>query len=406
MPPPAQTLHTTHDDITYDHQAAHSAALLAPHDLRDAARVSSASDALQSSSSGNDLEENLAPTSNSRMSFFDEEYVQGRRVPSPPATIEIDFEPPEEIANLRVEIERVLASTGWVPDFKAARIPSLQRDATTHLALQALLSQRIQTETELNAMYSDKAPDGTPLDPEQDLEGDYNRMHPGRDFEKDYHRLNALYIDLNRRMYTLFLDYLNDPSRPQRKRKAQDMALSAIMHIPPPNTSNAARTDIGPPCPYVHIAALPTPPLTSPLLEHIHFIEEGHRAMIASTVPSPYANSVSAIADSGASHVLFRLSDAHILSNTEFSSSKPYAALTAANHATIIAIGRGTLTVQNLAITAFIFRINPILQLGLYISVPAKNVSDFLQKSTDTRSYRQTRGYSLPLECQPPTRNG
>jgi hypothetical protein len=136
------------------------------------------------------------------------------------------------------------------------------------------------------------------------------------------------------------------------------MALSdfAITHIPLPNMSSTTSTEIGPPCPYVHIAALPTPPLMSPSLEHINCTEESHRAMFASTVPSPYTNSVSAIADSGASHVLFRLSDAHILSNTEFSSSTPYAALTAANHATITAIGRGTLTVQNLTLTAYIFR--------------------------------------------------
>jgi hypothetical protein len=180
-PQPDHSLDTTHDDISYDHQAAHRTALLASQDLSDATPNSSASDALQSSS----RDASLAPSSNPRMSFFDEEYAQGRRVPSPPAAIEIDFEPPEEIDQLRGEIEQILASTGWVPDFQAARIPSLQRDATTHLALQALLTQRVQTETGLNAMYSDEDPDGTPLDPERDLEGDYNRQNPGRDFETD-----------------------------------------------------------------------------------------------------------------------------------------------------------------------------------------------------------------------------
>jgi hypothetical protein len=152
-------------------------------------------------------------------------------------------------------------------------------------------------------------------------------------------------------MFTLFLAYLNDPARPQRKRKAEDMTLSAIAH-----TSGDTSTDIGPPCPYMHIATLPTPSLTSPKLEHIACTEENNRAMLSRTVPSPYTNSVSAIAASGASHVLLRQSDAFILSTAEFSSSKPYDVLTAANNATITAIGRGTLTVQTISITAYIFR--------------------------------------------------
>jgi hypothetical protein len=64
-PLPAHALATTHDDITYDHQAAHSAA----NALRDAAQFSSANDALQSLSSSNDRDVNLASISNSRMSF-------------------------------------------------------------------------------------------------------------------------------------------------------------------------------------------------------------------------------------------------------------------------------------------------------------------------------------------------
>jgi hypothetical protein len=235
-----------HEDITYDHEAAHRAALVTHHEVREASQTACANDAMQSSSTGSDRDMAPAP-STARQSFYDEEYVQGRRVLPPPNEIEIDFEPPEEIDQLRVEITEILANASWLPDFKAARIPWIQRDAVTHRALYALLYQRGKTESELNALYSDEAPDGTLLDPQRDLEGEYNRLHPGRDFETDYQRLNTLYNDINRRMFILFLAYLNDPARSQRKRKAEDMALSAITHIPPSaNTSGDAATDGGP----------------------------------------------------------------------------------------------------------------------------------------------------------------
>ena len=343
---------TDNDDITYDHGAAHRAALVPHHEAREESQTASANDAMQSSSTSDDRDRPSAP-STARQSFYDEEYVQGRRVPSPPNEIDIDFEPPEEIYQLQVEITGILANAGWLPDFKAARIPSLQRDAATHRELYALLYQRGKTENELNALYYDEAHDGTLLDPKRDIEGDYNRRNPGRDFETDYQRLNTLYNGLNRRMFTLFLTYLKDPARSQRKRKAEEMALTAITHIlPSDDTNGEASNDSIPPCPYVHIAKLPTPPLASPQLEYIACTKEGNRALLSHTVPSPYTNSVSAIADSGASHVLLRQSDSHILSETEFSSSKPYAVLTAANNATINAIGRGTLTVQTISITA------------------------------------------------------
>jgi hypothetical protein len=72
------------EDITYDHQAAHIAAILGK--VRN------------------------SPSPTARMSFFDEEYVQGRRVPSPPPTsIELDFEPESAVNHVRNNIVRLLA---------------------------------------------------------------------------------------------------------------------------------------------------------------------------------------------------------------------------------------------------------------------------------------------------------
>jgi hypothetical protein len=69
-------------------------------------------------------------------------------------------------------------------------------------------------------------------------------------------------------------------------------------------------------------------------------------------------NSVTAIADSGASHVLIRHADDHVLTNREYTTpgALPYATLIAANGATLKAIGRGTLEVgTNFKLSAYIF---------------------------------------------------
>ncbi len=125
-------------------------------------------------------------------------------------------------------------------------------------------------------------------------EAKYQRLHPGQDFEMDYQRLNQQYVDLNRNMFTVFLRYLADPSSPQLKRKADDTAPSVLMQIKR-TAVGPTEIDIGPPCPYVHISALPTPPLQSPLFECIDLTEAGNRAIMMhndgdlplTAVPSP-----------------------------------------------------------------------------------------------------------------------
>jgi hypothetical protein len=69
------------------------------------------------------------------------------------------------------------------------------------------------------------------------------------------------------------------------------------------------------------------------------------------------AMAVSALADSGASHVLFKASSAHILQDVEYSrkNESPFAVLKAANHGVLTAIGRGFLDIADLRVQAFIF---------------------------------------------------
>ncbi len=182
-------------------------------------------------------------------------------------------------------------------------------------------------------MLDDRAADGTPLDPK-------------RDFEKDYERLNQLYKDLNRSMFECYLRYLDEKEATRERKRKADTGLSAV------DVTDTL------PCPYTHIANLPVPSPTSPQWDSITLTETGNKALLMQGVHSQPGRSVTAIADSGASHVLIRASDAYILQSTEFSPSKahPYAVLKAANHAIITAIGRGILAVQNLAVTAYVFR--------------------------------------------------
>ncbi len=151
-PPPSQTddmqSSSVQDDVTYDHQAAHIAAI--PGRIRN------------------------SPSPTARMSFFDEEYVQGRRVPSPPpTTMELDFEPESAVNHVRNNIVRMLAQKSWLPDFKEHRVPSMQRDPQVHQELSALLSRRREIDKELMDMLSDRDEDGKPLDPKRDFEADY-----------------------------------------------------------------------------------------------------------------------------------------------------------------------------------------------------------------------------------------
>ncbi len=77
-----------------------------------------------------------SPPPGTRMSFFDEEYVEGQRVPSPtegeatpdPSPIDasassaVAREPPADIANLRDRIYHNLLHRTYMPNFPAAKV--------------------------------------------------------------------------------------------------------------------------------------------------------------------------------------------------------------------------------------------------------------------------------------------
>ena len=74
--------------------------------------------------------------------------------------------------------------------------------------------------------------------------------------------------------------------------------------------------------------------------------------------PDSMSDAVWAVADSGASHILIRERDVHILSDLQYNlvSSPPLAVLKTANGAPLSAIGSGILTVGCFSMTAYVFR--------------------------------------------------
>jgi hypothetical protein len=65
----------------------------------------------------------------------------------------------------------------------------------------------------------------------------------------------------------------------------------------------------------------------------------------------------SAVPDSGASHILFKQSDSHVLQNIRYSAAHeaPFAVLKAANNAELTAIAKGTLPIAGFNLPAYIF---------------------------------------------------
>jgi hypothetical protein len=117
-----------------------------------------------------------------------------------------------------------------------------------------------------------------------------------------------------------------------------------------------------PPCPYSHIRDHPPPLPTVPQFDTIviddvtqhALLTQRLRARMSESVP----NAVWAVADSGASHILIREADSHILADLGYTpvSSPPLAVLKTANGDSLSAIGRGMLVVGCLSITAYVFK--------------------------------------------------
>jgi hypothetical protein len=291
-------------------------------------------------------------------SLFDEGYVSSRHVPSPigmegpsvppqgpigaigpraePGAASSHSGPLEHIARLRDRIRRALRQQRPMTDFPVTRISSAEFNPTVNAAMHDLTAQRDRWDAGLHLMVHNEAADGFPLD-------------PNRDYESEYQHASAQLNECNRSLYTIYADYLDKPSRPfqQPSESTANMAMTL--------SSRPLTDEETSPCPYGHIADQPSPPPTIPNMVVVEVTAETSRALFTRLDAS--ATAVCALADSGASHVLFKASSAHILQNFEYSrkNDSPFAVLKAANHGVLTAIGRGFLDVADLRVQAFIF---------------------------------------------------
>jgi hypothetical protein len=171
-----------------------------------------------------------------RLSFFDEEYTSGRRVPSPtdtqtgpPVISQRTAGPPDDIARLRDRINRALSLHVPMPNFPGARIPATATfNPSVHAAMTDLVQRRDRCEHELHLMVHDEAADGTPLDPQ-------------RNYEPEYERFSERIIECNRQLYTIYARYLDRPSRPlllQPEASVQQPADSANMAVMLPSPTD------------------------------------------------------------------------------------------------------------------------------------------------------------------------
>ena len=242
------------------------------------------------------------------------------------ATIDCDLESPEDCRRLSDRIFRSLLLHDWKTDFKAQHIPSRLRDAHVHDTLTRMLVRRDKTEARLNGLYEN--PDGTRREGNED------------EVEAVYERLKKQYNNINRAMLTVFAQFL-----------IADLPASSSVE----GTAFAIGTpDIRvpePPCPYSQFRDHPSPPPTCPVFDPIVIDEIYNQALLTQRIrpsfPTNSSNSVWAVADSGATHILIKDSDAHILTNVVYTSesSGPLAVLNTANGQPLTAIGQGTLNI-------------------------------------------------------------
>ena len=116
-------------------------------------------------------------------------------------TLEVQNSSQIEYQSLRVKMVGILQNCDYVQDFNRNLVKSTMPDPRTFEQLSYLLQQRDQVEYHLELMHDDRNAAGEPLDPK-------------RNIEPRYDKLSQTVVDLNRRMFTLFVDFLA-PSEPE-----------------------------------------------------------------------------------------------------------------------------------------------------------------------------------------------
>ena len=85
--------------------------------------------------------------------------------------------------------------------------------------------------------------------------------------------------------------------------------------------------------------------------------DTANKALLAGIPVPAHSLGISAIADTGASHILLREEDSFLLTNIKrCKQNLPFATLKAANGSVLKATGRGNLIIANVVVEEFIFR--------------------------------------------------
>ncbi len=220
-----------------------------------------------------------------------------------------------------------------------------------------------------------------------DIAGDGTPLDPNRDIEPEYERLSTICNNLNRGMLTEYAQFLGSfRERPPSRKRPVDVAFAAApepLHqdeiagnatmvsfektetaggLDTATTANSEPKTSGgsaPTVPYpnsMHAKDQSAPPLAVPQFETISVPETSHKALLMAHAACG-STARTALADSGASHILFRELQSDCLSQIErCQRDRPFAVLKTANGAVLKSIGRGQLTIAQCTVTAYIFR--------------------------------------------------
>jgi hypothetical protein len=142
--------------------------------------------------------------------------------------------------------------------------------------------------------------------------------------------------------------------------------LSPRDDAPLVESPNQVHTHTEDTAPYEHIRDHPSTARTTPTFQDISSDtslpdrpdEAAYHTLLHRRRHTPRTKLVTAIADTGASHVLLRASDAHVLGDVAYTPphETPYAVWKAANGSDMAAIGHGVLRVGSLNLPAFVFQ--------------------------------------------------
>jgi hypothetical protein len=101
-----------------------------------------------------------------------------------------------------------------LPEFPDNQIPTLSKHPKVYDQMREFLTQRVQTTTDLlvDDMLSDRAADGSPLD-------------PNRDYDDEFDRLCQQYTTLNKAMYTVYATFLDKTPTTSRQKPPPSLLL-------------------------------------------------------------------------------------------------------------------------------------------------------------------------------------